>query len=132
MEKHGVDLDGTLAEYYTGQYDAGKIGTPIDLMVQRVKKWLEMGDEVALLTARMATVNGEEEIEKFLTAWKPWCVGLFGRELEATAEKDYTFTDFWDDRAVRVELNTGMLSTQGEVVDPLTLGDADSIGEFLG
>lgn len=46
----GVDLDGTLAEYHG--WDDGRIGRPIEVMVRRIKLWLERGREVKIMTAR--------------------------------------------------------------------------------
>ena len=47
----GVDLDGTLAEYHG--WNDGKIGEPIQLMVERVKRWLAEGKSVRIMTARV-------------------------------------------------------------------------------
>jgi len=55
----------------------------------------------------------------------------FGRELPVTCEKHPSYTDLWDDKAVRVIRDTGEISCGADVDDPLTQG-ADAIGSFLG
>jgi len=40
-------------------------------------------------------------------AIRQWCMEQFGQELEVTCEKDPDIEEIWDDRAVRVEKNTG-------------------------
>ena len=48
----GVDLDGTLATFDASDPDV--VGPPIPAMVQRVKRWLQEGREVRIVTARAA------------------------------------------------------------------------------
>jgi hypothetical protein len=48
----GVDFDGTLADYSQGWQGDLVFGGPIRLMVDRVKRWLEEGYEVRVMTAR--------------------------------------------------------------------------------
>jgi hypothetical protein len=110
----GVDLDGTLAEYYG--WNGGIIGEPIAPMVKRVKAWLAEGNEVRILTARVAfdpTRAGDlllaaEQVERI----KAWCLEHVGAALPVTASKDLAMVELWDDRAVQVETNVG------EPVDP--------------
>lgn len=40
-------------------------------------------------------------------AIEKWCIRQFGRKLPITNVKDYGCIEFWDDRAVQVEPNTG-------------------------
>ena len=96
----GVDLDGTLAEYQSGQWP--EIGKPIPAMLNRVKKWLDDGEEVRILTARAA--HGDSEIER-VTAWLVDVAGL--PRLQVTAMKDPDMDVLWDDKAVQVKPNTG-------------------------
>jgi len=115
----GVDLDGTLAEYESGDYKAGQIGRPIPLMVARVKRWLELGIEVRIFTARVALafdaksshadkLNRSMNVEINRAAIAKWCVEHIGRELPITNIKDQYMHQLWDDRAVRVLFNTGV------------------------
>jgi hypothetical protein len=98
---HGVDLDGTLAEYHgwVGRYN---IGAPIPAMVERVKKWLKDGEEVKVFTAR-----AKDKDPKVVRAIQRWCRQHVGVELDVVCEKDYGMIDLWDDRAVQVIPNTG-------------------------
>ncbi|QWY82984.1 hypothetical protein [Rhizobium phage RHph_X66] len=97
---YGVDFDGTLATYDTWK-GIDHVGEPIWPMINRVKTWLAAGKEVRIFTARCA---GPEDckpaIEKF-------CLEHIGQVLPITNIKDFGLIELWDDRAVRVEENTG-------------------------
>lgn len=113
----GVDLDGTLAKHLEGRSVAFGIGEPIPIMVARVKYWLENGMRVKIFTARVGksdvwseqskSFGDQKFIDNQIWMINNWCRNVFGEELEITSEKDFLMTEFWDDRAVRVELNTG-------------------------
>lgn len=119
----GVDLDGTLAEY-TGWDGPTKIGKPIPLMVQRVLSWLAAGKEVRIFTARVYPLGYIPQ--SYSPNWTPdsyetriakeavesirrWCLEHIGQYLPITCIKDYEMYELWDDRAVRVEKNTGYI-----------------------
>ncbi len=107
----GVDLDGTLAHYGTWQ-GIEHIGPPIPSMVTRVKHWLAEGQEVKIFTARVARLfssNHEEMMEGYRAAQviQAWCEEHIGEALTVTCMKDFAMKELWDDRAVRVEFNTG-------------------------
>lgn len=95
----GVDWDGTMVEYF-GWLGQGQYGPPIPLMVNRVKKWLADGMLVKVVTARAADPFEVRAIGKR-------CEEIFGVALPVTDRKDYRMIEIWDDRAVRVETNTG-------------------------
>jgi hypothetical protein len=108
-----VDLDGTLA-HYDHWRGAHHIGAPIPLMVARVKEWLAQGKEVVIFTARItphpdfpSEVNragaGTDRIQDWLEAQ-----GL--PRLPVTNIKSPRFDEFWDDRAVSVQPNTGRIN----------------------
>ena len=104
----GVDLDGTLAEYHG--WDERKIGAPIPAMVERVKEWLEAGQEVRIMTARVSMANRDKaEADAQRGAIAQWCLEYIGAILFVTCEKDYGMIELWDDRCHRVEVNTGRL-----------------------
>ena len=92
-----VDLDGTLAVYggYKGPKD---IGEPIPAMMQRVRQWREEGREVIIFTAR--DKNSWPHIKRWLRRH-----GL--GDMKVTNIKTYDIMEFYDDRAYRVEYNTG-------------------------
>ena len=98
----GVDLDCTLA-HYEG-WDDGRIGKPIPKMVARVKDWLSKGHKVKIMTARVAYRNEAQEV-----LIQDWCEEHIGERLPVTCMKDFSMIELWDDRAIRVEKNTGKI-----------------------
>ena len=98
----GVDLDGTLA-YYDEWEGIEHIGKPIPLMVDRIKKWLEDGKEVKIITAR-ASGKDVDLSKKYI---EDWLKEHIGQVLPITCEKDKSMTELWDDRAIQVIKNTG-------------------------
>jgi hypothetical protein len=107
MNKHwkGVDFDGTLAEY-DGDYSSYRIGRPISLMLNRVQRWLAQGEDVRIVTARVATTNPNAIQNKKLI--QAWLKTYLGTELVITSEKDPWMDELWDDKAVQVISNTGL------------------------
>jgi hypothetical protein len=98
----GVDLDGTLAEY--GEWQGPEhIGAPVAPMVERVKRWLEEGQQVRIFTAR---ASGPRTFA-VRYAIDQWCKTHLGVKLPITNEKDYEMIELWDDRCVQVVPNTG-------------------------
>lgn len=106
----GVDLDGTLA-VYDGWKGEMSIGAPVPAMVNRVRRWLDNGIEVRIVTARAAASRGE------IAFIEAWCALHIGRVLPVTDRKDFKMLALWDDRAVAVEKNTGRILGQ----DPHTM-----------
>jgi len=111
----GVDLDGTLARY-NGWQGVNHIGEPIPLMVDRVKLWLSQGKCVKIFTARMhghgvpdLDPNTETKTVDALTPIQNWCQKHIGQVLPVTNVKDFGMIELWDDRAVQVECNTGVM-----------------------
>jgi len=100
-----VDLDGTLAQY---DGDVEDIGPPIPAMVERVKAWLAAGETVKIFTARMAH-DPDGLIKRKI---QDWTEEHLGQRLEVTNAKDPGMTELWDDRAMRVERNTGELKSE--------------------
>jgi hypothetical protein len=98
----GVDLDSTLA-IYTGWMGETEIGDPIWPMVYRVRGWIEQGYDVRIFTARVA----EDPSGIIAAAIQNWCVRNIGYSLPVTCKKDWNLIEYWDDRAVQVEENTG-------------------------
>lgn len=129
----GVDFDCTLATW-TGWGHHLNLGKPIGPMVRRVKKWLEQGKTVKIMTARAniacyldpQDIDDPVAIDKAATmlketciALRAWCVQNIGRDLEITYCKDHHMVELWDDRARQVEPNTGRTTLMW---DPLTPG----------
>lgn len=96
-----VDLDGTLAKY-DGYKGVGKIGKPIPQMVDVVKKHLSQGHKVKIFTARIENEEERPHIEKWLKD-----AGI--PDLEITNIKGNDGTVFYDDRAIQVKKNEGIL-----------------------
>jgi len=110
----GVDLDGTLAHYDRWR-GIDHIGEPIPAMVARVKAWLEQGVAVKIFTARMhghgspiLMSGGVTAPADVLTPIEEWCAKHIGQKLPVTNIKDFGMIELWDDRAVRVQANTGI------------------------
>lgn len=101
----GVDLDGTLAEYH-GWVSSEHIGKPIPKMLERVKRWIESGREVRIMTARVAP--SKEDADVCRKAIERWLEEHLGMIIAITHEKDLFMTELWDDRAVQVIPNTGL------------------------
>lgn len=106
----GVDLDGTLAKYDSWK-GVEHIGDPVPLMVSRVKRWLAQERAVKIFTARMSghgqPIIGTNTVADVVTPIEEWCETHIGQKLPVTNIKDFGMIELWDDRAVRVELNTG-------------------------
>lgn len=108
---YGVDLDGTLAEYFGWKTDGG-IGNPIPAMVKRVKGWLAEGIDVRIMTARVNPKGREDFPEQYKlqqSLIQEWCLKHVGRILPICYEKDLNMIKLYDDRAVQVIENTGEL-----------------------
>ena len=116
----GVDFDRTLAHYKDWATNGPNLGTPVPLMLERVKRWLAAGQEVKIFTARVAQSSDRREEDMALI--KAWCLQHLGQELEVTAEKDFNMVALWDDRAVSVEPNEGyaLCTRDQHETDPLT------------
>jgi hypothetical protein len=95
----GVDLDGTLARDL-GNSRGDEIGSPIEPMLLRVKRWIDEGRTVKIFTARASSPRQVAAIKQWLTA-----VGL--PDLEVTNVKDQRMIELWDDRCVQVMPNEG-------------------------
>ena len=106
----GIDLDGTLA-HFDGGSNLCRIGPPVPLMLERVKKMLADGVRVKIFTARASDPEQMPLIQNWLKA-----NGL--PPLEITNIKDYNMIRLYDDRSIQVEQNTGRIITangnQGE------------------
>jgi hypothetical protein len=105
----GVDLDGTLA-VYDGWKGIHHIGEPIAPMVERVKAWIDAGQDVRIFTARVGPQRQDvpDEIGAILFTIQEWCIKHIGHLLEVTCQKDFAMRELWDDRAVQVIPNTGV------------------------
>ena len=107
----GVDLDGTLA-HYDHWRGPDHIGAPVPAMLERVKNWIAKGVDVRIFTARVwsdGTPEREAEAKLARVSIVKWCREHVGQMLPITCVKDYGMVELYDDRAVRVESNTGKL-----------------------
>lgn len=100
----GFDLDGTLAHHVRGNRDMMFIGTPISKTVDMVKRFLERGWEVKIVTAR--ATNATEQQRQLMANW---CQKHIGRVLPIVSCKDEKMMVLFDDRACSVESNTGKI-----------------------
>lgn len=97
----GVDLDGTLAFYTTWQ-GPNHIGRPIIPMYNLVKKWIAQGKTVKIFTARAG-------IPEYIPFVKTWLKENNLPDLEVTNIKDFNMIELYDDRAIQVRKNTGLI-----------------------
>lgn len=102
----GVDLDGTLA-HYDGWKGIEHVGEPIPRMVERVKAYLDAGYQVKIFTARVC--RPEPERSQVIRAIHLWLTFNGLPELEVTNVKDFGMIRLYDDRAVQVIENTGIV-----------------------
>lgn len=97
----GVDLDGVLAEYH-GFTNPVDIGKPVLSMLARVKQMIRGGKTVKIFTARADNPRAVKAI-------KDWLVNNGLPPLDVTNKKDHGMIELFDDKARRVETNTGKL-----------------------
>jgi hypothetical protein len=106
----GVDLDGTLA-HYDGWKGMAHIGAPVEAMFDRVRAWIDEGREVRIFTARVCRQpDGSHRMaRRHIINWLE-ANGLpeLATEEAITNVKDFAMVELWDDRAVQVEINTGL------------------------
>ncbi len=108
-EVYAVDLDGTLAELFI-PYDPRRIGKPLMPMVNQVKKWLQQGKKVVVLTARLNSKEHTPAQIKYTHALiRAWTKKYIGTPLPSTSEKHHLMTKIFDDRAVSVDPKTGRI-----------------------
>ena len=103
----GFDLDGCLAKHESGD-GVDKIGDPILPVVILLKEEAK-NYEVRIMTARVCSLMGVEEIRKQTRMIQDWCEVFIGFRPRVTSEKDYEMIRLYDDRARQVQTNTGRL-----------------------
>jgi hypothetical protein len=83
------------------------IGEPVPIMLLRVKYWLADNKDVRIFTARAYPpgAGSAREVAKV----EAWCVKHVGQKLPVTCMKDPQMKEFYDDRAIQVEFNTGKI-----------------------
>jgi len=106
IKSHAVDFDGTIAEAPKEWRGPGYVGAPVPEMIEQIKQWIAAGEEVKILTARMASSNPESERRQSEQAIRQFLVdnlGDAGKDIVITAEKDPGMEDITDDKAVAVD-----------------------------
>lgn len=99
-----IDLDGTLATYY-GWEGTGVIGDIVPSIKKLIFDLIDEGEEVEIFTARADDLNEVLAIKKWLKENKL-------PNLEITNIKKKKFKKFYDDRAITVMKNTGVILTK--------------------
>ena len=117
----GFDFDGTLAYYSkeeavdaSGKHDNLWLGKPIPLTLDCLKKWLDIGVEVRILTARVSSLPFLEkptEEQQVVLKIQDWCLQYLGRILPVTCIKDKDMFCLYDDRVIQLLKNTGLRRT---------------------
>lgn len=108
---YGFDLDGSLAKYESGdfrKYGWRHIGEPIEPLVNIAKKLIADGKNVKICTARVCEDN-DRDVAEITTVIQDWTEKHIGVRLEVTNEKDFEMIALFDDRAVQVMPNEGIL-----------------------
>lgn len=77
-------------------------------MVECVKRWLAVGLDDRIVTAR-ASHNDRPGRNALTQPVRDFCLEHFGQTLPVTNEKDFEMIELWDDRAKRVRPDTGVL-----------------------
>lgn len=126
----GVDFDRTLVTDYPGS-KLDEIGQPVTAMVERVRRLLAAGVEVRIFTARVShpfvefvgempdKAQAEAAMLRYHDAMKQkaaiekWCQFWLKAKLKVTCVKDHNMVELWDDRAVQVAENLGVLMGNG-------------------
>ena len=103
----GFDLDGTLAEY-DGWKGIEHIGSPVKRMCDLAKELHSKGEEVKILTARVAPRKDGADTSKAKKYIEEWCEKNLGFVPEITHEKDSLMEKLYDDRVVQVIPDTGI------------------------
>ena len=125
----GFDLDGTLAEY-SGWEGIEHIGKPIEAMCSLIKKLHSEGEEVKIVTARVAPRKDGIDPAKAKEYIEKWCEKNLGFVPHITHEKDSLMKTLYDDRVVQVIPNTGV--TVEEAAHRLFQnGQKDSVAQML-
>lgn len=110
-----VDFDGTLFTTFR-PYDPRRIGKPIWKMINYVKKLIDDGNKVVILTARM---NSQEHTPAQLAFTRKLirgaCKKYLGKALPVTSEKHSRMKVILDDRAQQVVMNTGHIVEQKSI-----------------
>ena len=104
---YAVDWDGTLVTY-DGWKGPGIYGVPVIPMLDRIRKWLVDGHEVLIYTSRVSVEHGPERVMLECQGIDKALQDMGLPLLQITANKYIRITEFWDDRGVRVQRNTGI------------------------
>lgn len=126
----GVDLDGTLARKAKPK---PTIGEPIGPMINRVRKWVADGREVRVVTARVSGYLSEPGSAEYQEAVEQelrialWCAQHLGHVLPVQCHKDPDMIELWDDRAVGVVVDEGILVADAQYALGHFLGERDQV-----
>lgn len=101
----GFDLDGTLASHLHSQ--GNTIGDPVPAILELLKGYVNAGVEVRIVTARANPIPYGAQTELI----EKWLIEHLGYLIPITDRKDYRMLLLYDDRAVGVEENTGIVSS---------------------
>jgi hydroxymethylpyrimidine pyrophosphatase-like HAD family hydrolase len=96
---YAFDFDGTLAHDRTNE--------PVKKMIALVKKHLDRGDTVKVLTARVHNEQSSAKKALQVRYIQDWCERNVGQKLEVTNEKDPWMIRLYDDKAIGIRKNTG-------------------------
>jgi hypothetical protein len=110
----GIDFDGTLAYSGTVVWD-GPLGDPIMNAVELARKFIDLGIEVRIFTARVSPFNkdGSPQTRAGLNEIKnrigDWTEKYIGKRLDSTNQKDHNTLFIIDDKCIQIIRDTGEL-----------------------
>lgn len=78
-------------------------------MIAKVRELKSIGKQVKIFTHRVNSSLPEEEREAARLLIEDWCEENIGYRLPVTSEKDEGLIEFYDDSAIQVESNRGII-----------------------
>lgn len=113
----GVDFDKTLA-HYEKWLGHTTFGEPVKKMCDFVRKEHDKGRNIKIFTARVSKVSlGDQPAEPVIKAIQDWCEKNIGFRPEVTCEKDRYLERIYDDRAIPVIANEGIIVKPDESLE---------------
>lgn len=124
----GFDLDYTAAMGHN-PYRSDVIGEPVHAMIELMLKLIAEGKRVKIFTARVCETGQRSPWSGEVANWEyvefqhnmidAWCFKYLGLHLEVTCIKDFLCLEIYDDRAWRVEKNTGKIVGKDTFINEL-------------
>ncbi len=108
----GFDLDGTLATKDKRPFNPRIIGEPVSSTISLIKEYIDKGENVKILTARVSTDGTIGSIYNAIVGQyviRSWCKKHIGHNIDIVSVKDFKMKLLYDDSVIQVKSNTGEL-----------------------